>query len=194
MADTRIPSLEEIAREQKRLNRRQRFRRILRSTVGVLIVAAAAAAILATLFMPVLRVSGDSMSPALSDGDILLLWKTDRLKTGDLIGFSWQNKLLLKRVVAFPGDVVSMDAQGNVSVNGELLEEPYVDEKALGECSIEFPYQVPESHYFVLGDHRATSIDSRSTVIGCVAQEQVIGKVLLKIWPLAIQWTDILPR
>ncbi len=194
MASPQIPSLEEISQERHRIARKQRFRQILGSTVGILIVVAAAAAILATLFLPVLRVSGDSMSPALEDGDILLLWKTDRLKTGDLIGFSWQNKLLLKRVVAFPGDVVSMDAQGNVSVNGELLEEPYVDEKALGECSIEFPYQVPESHYFVLGDHRATSIDSRSTVIGCVAQEQVIGKVLLKIWPLAIQWTDILPR
>lgn len=194
MASPQIPSLEEISQERRRIARKQRFRQILGSTVGILIVVAAAAAILATLFLPVLRVSGDSMSPALEDGDILLLWKTDRLKTGDLIGFSWQNKLLLKRVVAFPGDVVSMDAQGNVSVNGELLEEPYVDEKALGECSIEFPYQVPESHYFVLGDHRATSIDSRSTVIGCVAQEQVIGKVLLKIWPLAIQWTDILPR
>lgn len=194
MASPQIPSLEEISQERRRIARKQRFRQILGSTAGILIVVAAAAAILATLFLPVLRVSGDSMSPALEDGDILLLWKTDRLKTGDLIGFSWQNKLLLKRVVAFPGDVVSMDAQGNVSVNGELLEEPYVDEKALGECSIEFPYQVPESHYFVLGDHRATSIDSRSTVIGCVAQEQVIGKVLLKIWPLAIQWTDILPR
>lgn len=194
MASPQIPSLEEISQERRRIARKQRFRQILGSTVGILIVVAAAAAILATLFLPVLRVSGDSMSPALEDGDILLLWKTDRLKTGDLIGFSWQNKLLLKRVVAFPGDIVSMDAQGNVSVNGEPLEEPYVDEKALGECSIEFPYQVPESHYFVLGDHRATSIDSRSTVIGCVAQEQVIGKVLLKIWPLAIQWTDILPR
>lgn len=187
MASQQIPSLEEISQERRRIARKQRFRQILGSTVGILIVVAAAAAILATLFLPVLRVSGDSMSPSLEDGDILLLWKTDRLKTGDLIGFSWQNKLLLKRVVAFPGDIVSMDAQGNVNVNGEPLEELYVDEKALGECSIEFPYQVPESHYFVLGDHRATSIDSRSTVIGCVAQEQVIGKVLLKIWPLAIQ-------
>lgn len=194
MADTRIPSLEEIAREQKRLNKRQRFRRILRSTVGVLIVAAAAAAILATLFMPVLRVSGDSMSPALSDGDILLLWKTDRLKTGDLIGFSWQNKLLLKRVIGFPGDEISIDEQGTVTVNGEVLDEPYVDEKALGECSIEFPYQVPESRYFVLGDHRATSIDSRSTVIGCVDREQVVGKVLCRIWPLPKEWTDIFHR
>lgn len=187
MRTRQIPSLEAIAQERSRIARRSRFRRILWSTVGMLIVVAAAAAILATLFLPVLRVSGDSMTPALEDGDILLLWKTDRLHTGDLIGFSWQNKLLLKRCIAFPGDVVSIDAQGNVTVNGELLDEPYVDEKALGECSIEFPYQVPESHYFVLGDHRGTSIDSRSTVIGCVGEDQIVGKVLLKLWPFPIR-------
>ena len=180
----KLPSMEEITEERTRISQRARFRSIFRSTVGILLVAAAAAALLATLFLPVLQVSGDSMSPVLRDGDILLLWKTDRLKTGDLVGFSWQNKILLKRVIGFPGDVIRMDDAGNVFVNDVALEEPYVDEKALGECSIDFPYQVPEGHYFVLGDHRSASVDSRSTVIGSVGEDQIIGKVLFRLWPI----------
>ena len=139
---------------------------------------------LATLFLPVLQVSGDSMNPTLEDKDILLLVKSDSMKTGDLCGFYWQNKLLLKRVIGQPGDVISMDEDGHVTVNGTVLDEPYVDELALGECDIRFPYQVPENRYFVLGDHRSTSIDSRSSVIGCVEKSQVVGRVFLRIWPL----------
>lgn len=185
MRDVQIPSMEQVLVERARLSARRRFLRVLLSTVSLLLVVAAAAALAATLFLPVLRVSGDSMTPALQDRDVILLWKTDRLKSGDLIGFCWQNKLLLKRVIGLPGDVISIDDQGTVTRNGEVLKENYVQEPALGECSVSFPYQVPDNHYFVLGDHRATSIDSRSSVIGCVEKNQVIGKVILKVWPLS---------
>ena len=140
---------------------------------------------LATLFLPVLQVSGDSMNPTLQDRDIILLVKDSDMKTGDLCGFYWQNKLLLKRIIGLPGDVIELDEDGVVTVNGQTLDEPYVDELALGECDIKFPYQVPENRYFVLGDHRATSIDSRSSVIGCVEKSQIVGKVFLRVWPLS---------
>ena len=183
---TAIPTTEEVAAERERLAYQSRYKQVLRSTVYTLVVVAAIAALLATLFLPVLQVSGDSMNPTLQDRDVLVLVKTDRLKTGDLCGFYWQNKLLLKRIIALPGDVVALDEDGVVTVNGETLDEPYVDELALGECDIKFPYQVPEKRYFVLGDHRATSIDSRSSVIGCVEKSQILGKVFLRVWPLPV--------
>ena len=181
---TAIPSTEEVKAERDRLAYRSRYGRVLRSTIYALVVVAAVAVLLATLFLPVLQVSGDSMNPTLEDKDILLLVKSDSMKTGDLCGFYWQNKLLLKRVIGQPGDVISMDEDGHVTVNGTVLDEPYVDELALGECDIRFPYQVPENRYFVLGDHRSVSIDSRSSVIGCVEKSQVVGRVFLRIWPL----------
>ena len=168
---TAIPSTEEVKAERDRLAYRSRYGRVLRSTIYALVVVAAVAVLLATLFLPVLQVSGDSMNPTLEDRDILLLVKSDSMKTGDLCGFYWQNKLLLKRVIGQPGDVISMDEDGHVTVNGTVLDEPYVDELALGECDIRFPYQVPENRYFVLGDHRSVSIDSRSSVIGCVEKK-----------------------
>ena len=180
-----IPSTEEVAAERERLAYQNRFQRVLRSTVYILVVVAAAAVLLATLFLPVLQVSGDSMNPTLQDRDIILLVKTGDMKTGDLCGFYWQNKLLLKRVIGLPGDIISLDENGVVTVNGTVLDEPYVDELALGECDIKFPYQVPENRYFVLGDHRATSIDSRSSVIGSVEKSQIVGKVFLRVWPLS---------
>lgn len=179
-----IPTTAEVEAERERLAYRSRYARVLRSTIYALLVVAAVAVLLATLFLPVLQVSGDSMNPTLQDRDIIVLVKTDHMKTGDLCGFYWQNKLLLKRIIGLPGDIITLDEDGVVTVNGEVLDEPYVDELALGECDIKFPYQVPENRYFVLGDHRATSIDSRSSVIGCVEKSQVVGRVFLRIWPL----------
>jgi len=180
-----IPTTAEVEAERKRLAYRSRYARVLRSTIYALLVVAAIAVLLATLFLPVLQVSGDSMNPTLQDRDIIVLVKTDHMKTGDLCGFYWQNKLLLKRIIGLPGDIITLDEDGVVTVNGEVLNEPYVDELALGECDIKFPYQVPENRYFVLGDHRATSIDSRSSVIGCVEKSQIVGKVFLRVWPLS---------
>lgn len=182
-------ALQRVDAERERLTERRRFWRVLRGTVSTLIVVAAIAVLLATLLLPVLQVSGDSMNPTLQSGDVLLLLKTDDMKTGDLCGFYWQNKLLLKRIIGGPGDVISIDRSGVVTVNGEALDEPYVDELALGECDLKFPYQVPENRYFVMGDHRSTSIDSRSTVIGCVDKSQIVGKVFLRVWPLSrLSW------
>ena len=176
---TEIPTTAEVEAERERLAYRSRYARVLRSTIYALLVVAAVAV------LPVLQVSGDSMNPTLQDRDIIVLVKTDQMKTGDLCGFYWQNKLLLKRVIGLPGDIIALDEDGVVTVNGEVLDEPYVDELALGECDIKFPYQVPENRYFVLGDHRATSIDSRSSVIGCVEKSQIVGKVFLRVWPLS---------
>ena len=179
-----IPTTEEVKAERERLEYRSRYGRVLRSTIYALLVVAAAAVLLATLLLPVLQVSGDSMNPTLEDKDILVLVKGENMETGDLCAFYWQNKLLIKRIIGAPGDVITLDEHGVVTVNGETLDEPYVDELALGECDIRFPYQVPENRYFVLGDHRAVSIDSRSSVIGCVEKSQILGRVFLRVWPL----------
>lgn len=181
---TAIPSTEEVKAERDRLAYRSRYGRYCAAPFMRWWWWPLWPCCLATLFLPVLQVSGDSMNPTLEDKDILLLVKSDSMKTGDLCGFYWQNKLLLKRVIGQPGDVISMDEDGHVTVNGTVLDEPYVDELALGECDIRFPYQVPENRYFVLGDHRSVSIDSRSSVIGCVEKSQVVGRVFLRIWPL----------
>lgn len=180
-----IPTLDVLQKELKRELYKRRFRKLLRSTVNALIVVAAVAALIATLVLPVLQIAGTSMEPNLSDGDIVLLVKTNDLQTGDLCAFYYSNKILIKRIIATPGDYLWIDADGTVFLNGQELDEPYITEKALGECDIEFPYQVPENNYFMMGDQRETSIDSRSSVIGCIAEDQILGKILCKFWPLS---------
>ena len=154
------------------------------STVSVLLVVASIAVLIATLFLPVLQISGSSMEPTLFNGDIIVLVKTKNYSTGDLCSFAYENKYLIKRVIGCPGDYVEIDASGVVYVNGTALVEPYVTDLGLGECDVEFPYQVPDEHYFVMGDHRSTSIDSRCSVIGAVSQEQILGRVVARVWPI----------
>lgn len=173
---------EAVSEERRRLAYRQKLRRVLGGTISALVVVAAAAVLLSTLFLPVIQVSGDSMEPAMHDGDILLLMKTKQYEYGELCCIAWQNKLLLKRIIALPGDSVAIDDNGTVSVNGEVLDEPYVQNPSLGECDIEFPYVVPDNALFVLGDRRDTSVDSRSTVIGSVGFDQMVGRVLFRLW------------
>ena len=180
-----IPSLAEIQSERKRIRRETYYRQALRGTVSVLVVVAAVAVLIATLFLPILQISGDSMSPTLEHDEIVILFKTREFDRGDLIGFYYQGKILLKRVVALPEDEVAIDGDGNVYINGELLEEPYVTDKGLGDCDLEFPYHVPGTGYFVLGDQRSNSVDSRSSVVGAISQEDIIGKVFIRVWPLS---------
>lgn len=179
----RVPSIEEVEGEKKRLDKRGEQRHFLAGIIGTLTVFAAAVVLCVTLFFPVLQVTGDSMEPVLREGNLILTRKTDHLKTGDICGFYYNNELLLKRVIGVPGDMVDIDAEGNVSVNGQILNEPYVLQKALGKSDVSFPLLVPEDCYFVMGDNREVSIDSRSSIIGCVNREQIEGKVILKLWP-----------
>lgn len=179
-----VPSKDQIREERKNLRRKQEFRQLLNSTISILIVVAALAVLVVTLFLPVLQVSGSSMEPTLYNGDIIVLLKHSRYETGDLCSFAYENKYLIKRIIGAPGDQVEVDAEGTVYVNGMALVEPYVTDKALGECDIEFPYQVPDGHYFVMGDHRSTSIDSRCSVVGAVNQDQILGKVFVRVWPI----------
>lgn len=179
-----LPSPEQVSRAYQQDQYRKRYKRAFISTLSVLAVIAAVAVLVSTLFLPVIQVSGNSMEPTLSDGDVLVLLKSKHYERSQLCCISWQNKMLLKRIIGLPGDVVSIDTQGNVSVNGVLLDEPYVSDKTLGECDVTFPCQVPEGKVFVLGDHRSTSIDSRSSEIGCVDQDQIVGFVLFQVWPI----------
>lgn len=179
-----LPSLAQLETELKREKNNRRYRSLIRSTVYSLITVAAVAVLVATLWMPVLKIYGSSMTPTLINGDIVISVKSTEFKTGDVIAFYYNNNVLVKRVIAGPADWVDIDVNGDVSVNGNLLDEPYVEQKSIGYCDISLPYQVPESRLFVMGDHRDTSIDSRSLSVGCVADEYIVGKLVFCIWPL----------
>lgn len=179
-----IPPTELLEAEVKRIKSRREYLRVLKSTVSSLIVVAAAAVLISLLFLPVLRVTGTSMTPTLRNNELVVCKKRGSFEKGDVIAFYYNNKILLKRVIGVAGDVIDIKDDGTVLVNGEEIDEPYVDEKALGECDIKLPYQVPDERVFVMGDHRSTSVDSRTKRVGCVAEEAVVGKVILRVSPL----------
>lgn len=182
---TDLPTTAQIEQERMRLRYKKRYGRTLKSTVAVLVVVAALAILVATLWMPVLRIYGDSMIPTLDDGQIVVCVKTNSFQPGDIAAFYHGNKLLIKRFIAGPSDWVNIDEDGNVFVNDEKLDEPYLAKKAFGNTNIELPYQVPDQRFFLMGDNRDVSIDSRNTSVGCVAEDQIVGKVVFRIWPLS---------
>lgn len=179
-----IPSIELLKMELARVESRRNFRKTLLNIAGVLIVAAAIAALIATQVFVLIRVNGSSMSPTFEAEEIIILRRTQEVMAGDTIGFYYGGSIFLKRVIGTAGDKIDIDQKGNVYVNDELLEEPYLKNKNLGKCELEFPYQVPEGMYFVLGDNRAVSLDSRIKSIGCVQSDQIVGRTVIRVWPL----------
>lgn len=179
-----LPDAQQVEEELRRVRYRKRFRRVMRSTIYALVVTAAVSVLVATLWLPILRITGLSMSPTLEDGQIVVSWKSSSCKRGDLVSFYIGNKILIKRVIALPGQWIDIDEDGNVFIDGQPLNEPYLNDKALGECDIELPFQVPDGQYFVMGDHRSTSVDSRSSTVGCITDEQIVGRIVFCLWPL----------
>lgn len=178
------PSVQMLEQELEREKYKSRFLKTLRNTVFTLVTVAAIAVLVATIWMPVLQIYGNSMTPMLNDSEIVMSLKTSKISKGDVIAFYYNNKILIKRVIGNSGDWIRITDTGDVYVNDILLDEPYVSDKALGDSNIEYPYQVPEGKVFVMGDHRSVSVDSRNTSVGCVAQEQIVGRLLFKLWPI----------
>ena len=181
----KVPSIELLEQELNKERHKTVFGRVLRSTVFSLVVVAAVAVIIEVLLLPVLQINGTSMEPTLQEGNVVVAVNSKKYTTGDVIAFYYNNNILIKRVIASSGEWVDIDDDGNVYVNGVKLDEPYISEKALGETNIKLPYQVPDGRCFVMGDHRATSIDSRNTAVGCISNDMVIGRLLLRVWPLS---------
>ena len=180
-----IPEINELKAELGRVKYKRRYINVFKSTVYTLVVVAAFAVLVATLWMPVLQIYGSSMTPTIDEGQIVISVKGKKFEQGDLVAFYIGNKLLVKRIIACPSDYVLVDENGTVFVNGTELYEPYVSEKSFGECDIEYPYQVPDSKYFLMGDHRETSVDSRVSVVGCIPEEQIVGKIVFRVWPVS---------
>ena len=180
-----LPSTEQLEQELIREKSRKRFGRVLRSTVFILASVAAVAILVATLFLPVMRIYGSSMVPTLNEGEIVVSLKGSKLKTGDIVAFYYNNKVLVKRVICGPGDWINILEDGTVIINGTPIDEPYLVDKAFGTCDLDLPFQVPENQWFMMGDQRATSIDSRSSQVGCVTQDQIVGRILFCVWPLS---------
>lgn len=180
-----MPSARQLNEELQRIKHHSRFRQLLRSTIYTLIVVSAVAVLVAVLFMPVLRIYGNSMTPTLNEGEIVVSIKGSNIEHGDVVGVYYGSKLLIKRCIALEHQWVNIDEAGNVYVDGELIDEPYLTEKAFGECNLELPYQVPDGCVFVMGDHRETSIDSRNTSVGSIDKENVVGKIVFRVWPLS---------
>lgn len=177
-------SVEQLEHQLRQERYKIRYRYALRTTVYTLLAVAAVAILVATLWLPVLQIYGSSMNPTLSEGQLVVAVKGGKMERGDIIAFYYNNKILVKRVIAGPGQWVDISQDGVVTIDGETLEESYLTERAYGQCDIELPYQVPDNQYFVMGDHRSTSVDSRSTSVGCVTKEQIVGRLYLRIWPL----------
>lgn len=179
-----FPTLTQLEAELERERHRRRYGWVVRSTIYTLVTVAAVAVLVATLWLPVLQIYGSSMAPTLDEGEIVVSMKSSNFQQGDIVAFYYNNKILVKRVIAGPGRWVDVSEDGTVRVDGQTLDEPYLTEKALGDCDISLPYQVPDGRYFVMGDHRSTSVDSRHSAVGCVADEQIVGKIVFRVWPL----------
>ena len=180
-----MPTVAQLQKELRREKRKRDYRSTLLSTVSALIIVAAIAVLVAMLWLPVLQVVGESMTPTLYESEIVVAPKGSAFEKGDVIAFYYNNKILIKRVIANAGEWVDVDEEGNVFIDGVPLDEPYITEKALGDYNISHPYQVPDGKIFVMGDHRATSSDSRNTAVGCVAEEQIVGKVVFRLLPFS---------
>lgn len=188
-AQMEFPTVEQLEAELKREKRSRRSRFWIRGLLLIIVLAVLIGIVISFVWMPVLRISGDSMSPTLTDGEIVVAYADEAVERGDIIAFYYNNKLLVKRVIAVGGDEINIDLLGNVTVNGERLEENYVSNRARGECDVDMPYRVPNGFVFVMGDRRSDSLDSRSSAIGCVAKEQILGRVVAQIWPKEeIRW------